>query len=123
MNTLNEVMARLPDLTIDGLDGMRRHDFAVRRAELTSPAAQKAFELAREWFERVPTRKSVNRDFSSYMVKHGIQQWAGDYIGNGIAIAAAASCGVAFARAPSGINAFIAVAGPKNWPRGRRVTV
>ncbi len=118
-----DVMARYPDLTIDGLNGHRREDFNERRAALLSESGIREFEHARCWLSMVPRRTSPNRDCDSYRIKHVIEHWVGTYVANGACIAAALSLGMAISMCPSGINAWLGIAGQRKWPAEESVTV
>jgi hypothetical protein len=111
-----DVMARYPDLTIDGLNGHRRSSFSELRAELLSDSGTREFEHARAWLSMVPRRQSPNRDCDSYRIKHVIERWCGTYIANGACIAAALANGVPISTCPSGINAWLGIAGQRKWP-------
>jgi hypothetical protein len=113
---LADVMARNPDLTIDGLDGHRRSDFCDLRSALLSESGVREFEIARTWLSEVPRRTVPNRDCDSYLVKHVIEAWAGTYVANGACIAAALSLGIQIRPCPSGINAWLGIGGRRRWP-------
>jgi hypothetical protein len=115
-NAMLSVMGRCPDLTVEGLDGRLRPDFEGMRAALMEPRYLDAFEHARRWLSLVPWRVSPNRDCGSYRIKHVIERWSGVYTPNGICIAAAFDLGLPIARCPSGINAWLGVAGSRKWP-------
>jgi hypothetical protein len=116
---ITDVMARYPDLTTDGLNGHRRANFSELRADLLHPNVVREFEQARVWFILVPRRQSPNRDCDSYRIKHVIERWWDGYIANGACIAAALSLGVPISTCPSGINAWLGIAGPRKWPAQR----
>ena len=105
------VMARYPDLTIDGLDGHRRDNFDARRDDLLSHSAIKQFEAARAWFDNVPRRTTPNQRCDSYRIKHLIEWTLGLYIANGACICAALALGIDIRRCPSGINAYLGISG------------
>jgi hypothetical protein len=73
--------------------------------------------MAREWLQMVPRSKVPNKKCNSYHIKHVIEEWAGTYISNGACIAAALDLGIEIAACPGGLNAWFAIAGPKEWPK------
>ncbi|KIZ38072.1 MULTISPECIES: hypothetical protein [Rhodopseudomonas] len=115
-DAISQVMARCPDLTIDGLNGRKRENFDERREALLSESGVREFEIARVWLSEVPARATPNKVCDSYRVKHVIETWAGTYVANGACIAAALSIGIAIAECPSGINAWLGIAGQRKWP-------
>jgi hypothetical protein len=114
-----DVMARYPDITVDGFNGHRRGNFDERRADLLSPGAIEQFIEARVWLDYIPRRTSPNERCDSYRIKHVIEHWFGKYISNGVCIAAALSLDIEIKRCPSGINAYLGIAGQRKWPAER----
>jgi hypothetical protein len=51
------------------------------------------FEKICKWLEDIKKIKSINKNKSSYTIKHIIEKEFGEYVSNGIVIAAAIHCG------------------------------
>ncbi|WP_184719108.1 hypothetical protein [Caulobacter sp.] len=123
---LRRAMDREADLTTAGfgVGWDRRETAAVRRekkrqwrADLLHDVSADEFELARLYVDQLVPRKTLNRDFSTYGLKHqaerlsrdrGIAAHLGNYVPNGVFIAAAISAGFTVKRCqPDDLNGFI----------------
>lgn len=95
----------------------RRAKKAQWRVDLLHDVSADEFELARLYVDQLAPRKTLNRDFSSYNLKHqaerlsrfrGIATHLGNYVPNGVFIAAAISAGFTVKRCgPDSLNGFI----------------
>ena len=110
------VMAKHPTLTAQGFERPGSEDFDSHRADLLHPNGVAYFENARAWLSVVPARAAPNQECDSYLLKHVVEHWCGTYVSNGALIAAALHLGLAVRQCPSFINAWIGVAGRRQWP-------
>lgn len=91
-----EVIDRYPTLTGEGFRRLDHPDLLDRISDMLSPARVRQFEIARAYIAQVgTTERATSRSPSSYETKHVIERWAGEYVGNGMLIAAALSMGIA----------------------------
>lgn len=67
-------------------------------------------ELVRRWavahHVHVLKRKTINKRITSYGLKHIVEKWAGEYIGNDSLIRGLISCGLKAERIPGTPNFF-----------------
>lgn len=79
-----------------------RHKFAAAREAMLSDWSADQFELASIYLDGFASRKTINRSFSSYRLKHraedlsrrhGLHTHLGNYVANGMLIAAALHAG------------------------------
>ena len=99
--TLEQVIALNP--------GLGRNGWNFKPNNVTGPidpvADREAFDLCRNFLERLLLTKSPQRRMGSYGLKHVIEQDEGKYIPNGVLIAAALSLpGVTVERSTDGPN-------------------
>jgi len=110
---IEDVMEDLPLLNTEGL-GLNFHrgetleeqavELEKRREKLLE--STDAFEKTVEWLKQIKKIKSLNRNSSSYGIKHFVEKDTG-YITNGVFIAAAIHSGFEHKSCrPSSINAF-----------------
>lgn len=76
--------------------------FLASRAEMLSQHSVDEFIRAAEFLSKFGRRKSVNRKRTSYGLKHDAERAAGDYVANGMMIAAALAMGFSAERTHSG---------------------
>jgi hypothetical protein len=76
--------------------------FVASRAEMLDEHAVGEFIRASSFLSEFRPRKSMNRTRSSYGLKHDAERLAGDYVANGMMIAAALAMGFSAARTHSG---------------------
>jgi hypothetical protein len=109
------VMREWPGLGYFGL----RHPgkFEIDRKRLEGEHAAEEFIRAFSWLEKVPKRKTFNPHNSSYGIKEAAEKWTGDYISNGVFIAAAIHAGFRVAQIPGTPNAEICIATSAKWPK------
>jgi hypothetical protein len=112
--TVRKVLEAYPDLTQRGFDDIwaresegdsfeeRKALFAERRKEALSNWAMDEFELAFIYLSKQEHRKTLNRDWSTYNLKHNAERLVredklfdhlGDYVSNGMLIVAAIASG------------------------------
>ncbi|MGH6826826.1 hypothetical protein [Methyloceanibacter sp.] len=109
------VIRAWPELGYLGL----RHPgkFEIHRKQLEGEHAAEEFIRAVTWLEKVPKRKTFNPYNSSYGIKEAAEKWTGDYISNGVFIAAAIHAGFRVAQIPGTPNAEIGIATSAKWPK------
>jgi hypothetical protein len=109
------VMGAWPNLGYFGL----KHpgNFEIERRRLEGNHAAEEFIRAVSWLEKVPRRKTFNPYSSSYGIKEAAEKWTGDYISNGVFIAAAIHAGFRVAQIPGTPNAEIGIATSAKWPK------
>ncbi len=80
----------------------QRKAFDQQRAELLGDSAADQFELALKYLSRMERRQSINRDYTTYNLKHqaerlsrdrGLFVHLGNYVSNGVFIVAALAAG------------------------------
>lgn len=76
--------------------------FLENRAEMLGERGVDEFIRAAEFLSKFGRRKSMNRKRSSYGLKHDAEREAGDYVANGMLIAAALALGFAAERTHAG---------------------
>jgi hypothetical protein len=104
-----DVMDRFPTLTAGGFRKPDHPDLD-HRDEMLSPKRVREFEIARDYIAQVGTTETAtSRSPSSYEMKHVIERWAGQYVGNGMLITAALSMGVAIHNPIGSPNANLAL--------------
>lgn len=125
---VRRVMEREPQLTDRGFDSTwpitsderkmsfdeRRTAFEERRKATVTDGNMDEFELAWIYLDAQERRKTINTDFGSYGLKHraenlsrkfGQHTHLGNYVSNGMFIAAAIASGFAAKRMNNGLNA------------------
>lgn len=104
-----------PDLTWRGFEWRRNPDFAEAQSEMLTEHYLRQFIRAEEWLSYIGCIKSFRDEMNSYRLKHEAERWAGDYIANGMMIAAAVTKGVPIKRLNGSRNALFAISS-RNWP-------
>jgi len=106
---LAAVAKNWPDLGYFGF--MAPGDASAQRAELLR--ATREFQVAFAWLSQVTKTASFN-PISSYDIKEAAELWSGEYIANGVFIAAAIRAGIRVKRIPGTPNAELGIS--KAWP-------
>lgn len=115
--SLDRVFCKFQELTCEGFERGGTVQYLANRANMFHDSFISEFEIARTWFALAPRRISPNvRHGYSYNIKHIIENWAGRYISNGAAIAAALSLDLAIERSSCSLNCWIAVGDKRKWP-------
>ena len=96
-----DIMAQHPQLCLNGLDGPWTEE---KRREMLEEHAE-PFRRACLLLMSVSKTKMLNRNHTSYGLKHVLERAAGVYVANGIAIAALIATGYQI-KAHHGINAL-----------------
>ena len=86
------VLKKEPRLTSNGLEFKNKDLLRKSRKELLSPIDVERFYKCCEWLSQISMTKRLNRQHSSYYLKHVAENDIG-YIGNGTFIASAIHCG------------------------------
>lgn len=114
---IEAVMAQAPQLTHFGFGvfdahertpEQRKAELAKGRQEMLTAGAVYEFTLAREFLARRGKRATINNSSSSYGLKHQAEHTCGEYISNGMLIAAAIHLGFKIKR--DGPNAYLNIA-------------
>jgi hypothetical protein len=98
---LERVMAKEPTLNIIGfgLSNLQRYTLEERRRELAENRERLLGDVevcskVCDWLkEKAKERATLNREMGSYGWKHVIEKEIGEYVANGVFIAAAIHCG------------------------------
>jgi hypothetical protein len=109
------VMRAWPNLGYFGLE--HSHKFEIDRKRLAGQHAAEEFIRAVSWLEKVPKRKTFNPCNTSYGIKEAAERWSGDYISNGVFIAAAIHAGFRVEQLPGSPNVQIGIATSAKWPK------
>lgn len=117
---IKTVLDANPRLGAFGYVAANHPDLAVRYEDMTSPDAVAQFQAACDFIAEAGITKTCRaRTPTSYQWKHAAERWAGDYIPNGIFIAAALHMGAPVRRCCDGSpNAYIGL----HAARGRRIS-
>ena len=99
------VAERYPTLTRYGFYPYRDKD----QARLTETDAD-IFTRVCGWLRGMSALKHPNRRVTSYGLKHLVEAALGDYVANGVFIAAAVHCGFALERIPGSPNVYFNIA-------------
>jgi hypothetical protein len=88
--------------------------FLASRAEMLGEHGVDEFIRAVDFLSKFGQRKSMNRKRSSYGLKHDAERAAGDYVANGMMIAAALAMGFSAERTHAGSpNAYFNISSKK----------
>jgi hypothetical protein len=94
--------------------------FLASRADMLGQHGVDEFIRAVEFLSKFGRRKSMNRKRSSYGLKHDAERVAGDYVANGIMIAAALAMGFSAERTQAGSpNAYFNISTKESPASGR----
>jgi hypothetical protein len=94
--------------------------FLENRAEMLGKQSVDEFIRASEFLSKFGRRKSLNRKRTSYGLKHDAERAAGDYVSNGMLIAAALAMGFSAERTHAGSpNAYFNISSKENSSGGR----
>jgi hypothetical protein len=117
MINLVDVLAKYPNLTMEGLETDTKHPgFALARAQL--PEALDELVRALAWLRAAPKAKTPRH--SSYILKHAAERWAHGYVSNGALITAALMLEIPICEEYRGrptLNPFIGIGVRSKWPR------
>jgi hypothetical protein len=108
-------MEKEPTLNVNGfgLSNLKRYTLEERKKELAESREWLLREVevcnkVCDWLkDKVKPRATVGRDIGSYGWKHIVEKEIGEYVGNGVFIAAAIHCGFNYKLvSPDGPNAY-----------------
>lgn len=85
----------------------RKEQFNNERQALANNLKQ--FQLCCQWLEMCEPVKTINRDISSYGLKHKVEKHFGEYVTNGAFIAAVIHLGIPYKTWPNFPNVHIAI--------------
>jgi len=112
---LRDVLANTPFLSRRGIEPASFDP----DADLSQCVAE--FSRAVDFLCLAPKRRAVNRDFDSYGLKHGAEDWAGGYVSNGALIAGALYLGLIVEPIDGSLNARINIGARTKWPKRAEV--
>lgn len=101
------VMDKTPELTIEGMGQINHPNYKKDRAALLSDDNVVAFDAASFWIvELLEKRKTINKKYNSYGMKHLCEEFLDTYIANGVLIAAMLNQGYEWKQCinPVGLN-------------------
>src|SRR5207245_2936539 len=110
------VMAQHPTLAVGGFERPGSEKFDSNRAALLHPVNAACFENSCAWLSLVPPCATPNPRCDSYVLKHAVERWCGEYVPNGSLIAAAYHLALPVKQFQGYINAWIGVASRRKWP-------
>jgi hypothetical protein len=94
--------------------------FLANRAEMLGEHGVDEFVRAAEFLSKFGRRKSLNRKRTSYGLKHDAERATGDYVANGMLIAAALAMGFSAERTHAGSpNAYFNISSKESSSGGR----
>jgi hypothetical protein len=113
---LNKALNDAPNLGRFGFREPTHPKFAIEREQLLSGGLS-GVEAAIAFLQACPWRKTVNRDFDSYFIKHAAEKWSGQYVANGELILAALVVGMKVERCDGGVgvNAMLNLSSSSKW--------
>ena len=100
-----KILQEQPNLTPFGIEGRK----TIATPEMFDEDYRNQIETCIAWLSSRSTQKSINRNVSSYSIKHMIERETKTYVANGCLIAAVIQLGIPYRRIGKSPNICIAI--------------